>query len=181
MKIVEDIEKEYEAYEIKSNYVESAEDFAAFIEVGIDDVDEQLNSILIEIRENCKQEKLAKVRNFFLGLFQIEEVEYYSEDNKILEEIIELIMKYREYYQRTLATVNQENFKELTRLVDFSCEYYNQHVDYFESKRDSLEYSYKGIQYRTNLENEITQFDEFFNRKMKQYGENKAVEKNKKI
>lgn len=181
MKRVEDIEKEYEEYKLKSNYVISAEDFAAFIEIGIDEIDEQTAAILNEIKINCKDERNAKIRNLFFGLFRIEEEDYYGEDNKILEELLDFISKYKEYYRKLSSIVTKENFQELTRLVDFACEYYNKHIDYFEYKRDILEYSYKGIMYSENRVNLIKEFDEFFTKKIAQYESGKKVVKNKKI
>lgn len=181
MKTINDIEREYESYTLKSDYVKNIEDFALFIEIGINDTDEQIKDILQEIKENYKEARKAKISNFFLGAFIIREVDYYTEDNKLLEGIVEYILSYKEYFERISSIVTKDNFKELTKLVDFSCEYFNQHIDYFESKRDSLELSYRGINLNSNKINEITVFEEFMNRKLDTYGNIKAVEKTKKM
>lgn len=181
MRKVEDIEEEYGKYKMKSTFVTSAEEFATFIELGIEQANEEIKVILKEMKYNCRNEKISKVSNLILGLFQMEEVEYYSEDNEILEEIFEFVSKYKEYYHRIQALVTEENHQELTKLVDFSCLYYNRHIDYFEEQRDALEYQCKGISYYGKCANNIKEFDEFFNKKMKQLGEDKAVEKQKKM
>lgn len=182
MKEVSEIEKEYSNYKIKSDYVESLDDFNLFLTVALDNIEEQKIDLLEEIKLNCKDQLAARIRNFFLFMFQIEEVDYYSEDNAVIEEIINYISTYIDYFNKIASTVTNENFLELTRFVDFLCEYYNEHISYFDSKRDALEFQVKGFNYSDSRNQDNREaIADFFNRKIGEYQGEKTVEKSKKM
>lgn len=181
MSKIKTIEKEYEEFKSVSEFVTSLDKFALFIEKGLDNIEEELKVILEEIKINCKYERRAKLSNLFFGFIRIKDSEFYQEDNKILEELIDLILKYKESFQRLSNTATENNYQELTKLVDFACLYYNKHIDYFECKRDILEYANKGISYFDNKENNISEFNEFFDYKIQQFENDKAVEKKKNM
>lgn len=181
MNQIEIIQREYEEFVLKSNFVKNKEEFLLFIEVGLDNLDSQLIDILKEIKINCKIKNKEKIKNIILGLFKFEDLDFFDADNKILEEIIKYINTYKQYFTKLRNIVTEENFQELTRLVDFASVYYNKHLDYFEYKRDILEYSYKGIGSSKKIANNFLEFDEFFNKEIAKYSLNKAVEKKKKM
>lgn len=182
MKAINEIEEEYSNYEIKSDYVKTLDDFNLFLTVALDNIEEQKIDLIEEIKLNYKDQLTAKIRNFFLFMFQIEEVDYYTEDNAIIDDIINYISTYTAYFNKISLIVTNENFLELTRLVDFLCEYYNEQISYFDSKRDALEFQVKGFNYSDSRSQDNREvLEEFFNRKISKYQKEKAVEKSKKI
>lgn len=180
MKTIEEIEREYKNYQLHSTSVTDLANFSVFIEDGIDTTKEELKVIQKEVKINNRSQRLTKLRNHFPYLFQERIVDIYEEDNQILEEVTKLILSQREKYERIHSIVTDKNFVELTKLIDFSCEYYNQHVDYFESRRDALIYSYRGFTYQASkYQNNITVFNEFFDKMVNGYREEKSSVKKK--
>ncbi len=116
--------------------------------------------------------------NCFSFFSQVEWIDTYDEDSQILEELTKLILSQKEKLERVNTIVTAKNFRELTKLVDFSYQYYNQHIDYFESRRDTLEYSSCGITYyNSKYQNNITMVDEFFDIKLEEYQEDNVKKK----
>lgn len=167
MKTKEQLIKEYKDYQMKSDFVTSLEEFENFIDIGIDDVEEELAVIKKEKRENKRWQIDAKIRNFLFFIFEEEEVEFYDEDNKILEESRSLVNQYKDYFEKIKQLATEENFEKLVKLVDFSADYYNEHIDYLENKRDCLEYYYKGLNFVNNrYEDNRRVVDEFIQDKI---------------
>lgn len=180
MKTIEEIEKEYEEYEIENTFDTDLDNFSVSMETSIVITEKERKKIQKEIKKNNRSQKLTRLRNNFPYLFQKREVNIYEEDNQILEKMIELILSQKEKYERASSIVMDKNLIELTRLVDFSCEYYNQHVDYLESRREALIYFYQGFTYHDGkCQNNIAVFDEFFDKKMSEYSEEKSNVKKK--
>lgn len=180
MKTIEEIEREYKNYQLYSTFVTDLANFSVFIENGIDTTKEELKVIQKEVKINNRLQRLTKLRNYFPYLFQERVVDIYEEDNQILEEVTELILSQKEKYERINSMVDDKNFKALAKLVDFSCEYYNQHVDYFESRRLALEYFYQGFTYYDGkYQNNIAIFNKFFDEKISEYSDQKSNVKKK--
>ena len=179
MKKIE-INEEYENYEIKSSHVTSLELFRKFIQKGLDDIEKQLSFVLKEINFNDRNKRIAKIKNFFLRNY-FYDLSIYDDDNNVLNELFCFLLGYKIYFYGVLEIGDLENFRELTRLIDFSCEYFLRHLDYFEAQRDMVEYQAKGIQYSSIHENRIKEFDEFFFEKMDEISSAKNIEKIKKI
>ena len=146
MKTLEDIEKEYGEFEIKSNFVSNFDELITFLEIGLDDTFENEKDYVRELRENRRWRIDALVRNFFFFLFEEEDVEFYDYDNQILKDAIQMIREYRSLFTRMLVVASEENRLELIKLVDFLGDYYNRHVDYFDHRRDQLEMAFRGFQ-----------------------------------
>jgi len=167
MKKIEEIEKEYASFRIKSSFVKNKEEFEAFIQVGIDDIDDAEVSYKKELRENRLWQLEAKIRNFFFFLFQQEEEQLYSYDNDILKEVIKLTEKYKKYYQRAKELVNDHNFLELTKFIDFISDYYSRHMEYFEFSRDQLDAQAMGFNlYNPKMEDNRKIVDMFVESKL---------------
>lgn len=182
MKKIEEIEEEYSKYQLQSKYVNNLDEFPAFITIIVDDIQEDKKVLFTEIKLNCKAQLQAKIKNLFLSLFRIEEVDFYTKDNAVLEEVINYISTYVNYYNQILSIANEENFLELTRFVAFLCEYYNEQIDYFDSIREALELQLKGFSYsNSSYQDNREVIDCFFNQKIKEYQGEKAVEKKKKM
>jgi hypothetical protein len=168
MKTVKEIEEEYKNFTPTSNYVESIDDFNVFVEVGILDTLEQERELKKEVKINKIEELKTKIINLFSILFNtIYCIDIYQKDNEILSEIIEFINSYKNNFTRIKEGVTTANYQELVKLIDFSCVYFNNHIDYYDDKRASLEYEIKGIGYSNGrYENNIKVFQEFFDKKV---------------
>ena len=168
MKTLQEIEKEYESYEIQTKEVSNLDEFLTFIEIGIDDTEEYEADYAKELRENRLWKLEAMIRNFFFFIFQEEELEIYDEDTEIVQDCIAVTRKYREYYERIQALATEENFRELVRLVDFSCDYYSSQMDYYDYLRDMLEFNAKGIRmYNSKYQDSRESFDQFMEKRIK--------------
>lgn len=182
MKTIEEIEKEYETFQIKSTNIDTLKKFIAFISDGIGTIDEEKRIIATELKTNKKMQLEAKIRNFFFFIFEEEDVDFYDEDNIILDEMLDFILTYEAYFLRIKELAAEDNFSELTRLVDFATKYYNENIDYLENKRDALEYIYKGISYYNMSQEDYREvFREFIEKKLAEFKTSKAVEKIKKL
>lgn len=170
MKTITELKEEYEKFEIKSKHVNSLEEFLAFIIIGIDDTYEIEKDYKKEIKENKRWQLSAKIRNFFNFIFEEEEESFYDYDNQILDELTELITKYRNYFQRIIQIVNKDNYKELLKLVDFLCKYYGEEIDYYEYRRDELEMELKGLNFcNSRYEDNQEVIDEFAEKILKSF------------
>lgn len=139
MKTIEQIEEEYKDFQIKTGTVTSVEEFLTYIEVGVDDIDENLDDYKKELRENKIWALEAKVRNFFFFVFQEEDTDFYDEDNQIVNSCLRFTLLFKDFYDRIQKIVNEQNYLELTKLVDFACQYYLSQMAYFDYLRDQLE------------------------------------------
>ena len=178
MKTVKDIEKEYEGFQIKSNFIKSCEDLVAFLLVGIDDTYEIEKFNKKEILYNKFAQLETRIKNFIFLIFDMEEIDLFDEDNELLEESNKLVENYRETCERVIDVANDENYLELIKLIDFCTEYYNKHIDYFEFERDVLEMSLKGISmYNPKYEDNRKVVEEFVDKKLSVYTNNKQLVK----
>ena len=83
----------------------------------------------------------------------------------------------REFYKRIQSVADEENFDELTRLVDFSCDYYYAQTDYYDYLRDRLELIFKGIQlYNSRYEDSRDAFTKFMEEKIKGFERKKKTQ-----
>lgn len=169
MKTLQDIEKEYENFSVQNGLVTNLEDFLAYIEIGIDDVTEYEKDYTKELKENKLWKLEAMVRNFFFFIFAQEEASLYDEDSKVLEECIGTTQKYQDYFKRLRDLATDKNVKEIYRLVEFSCKYYCEQMDYYDYLRDCIESTAKGFSiYNSQYENNREVFAEFMEKKIKE-------------
>lgn len=181
MKTIEEIEKEYQTYEIKT--VESAkslDEFMVYLRSAILDTCDAMTTAIKEIRTNKKIKIVASILNVFL--FRDEDTQIFDDDNKIVQEEYDLSLTYKGYFESLEDIVTEENYRELLRLADFSVEYYNDHVSYLEVKRDKIDTSDKSYNvhdYRYSDNRKV--FDEFFCKKLEEISITKGVEKVKKM
>ena len=182
MKKIDTIEKEYEEYKIKTTFLDSPEALASFVQVGIEDTINIEQELINEQKENKRWQLAGKIRNFFFFIFEEEEISFYDEDNEILQEGIDLTIRHRNFYTQLVDAITLDNYKELIKLCDFGTDYYNKHIEYFDSRRDSLESSYKGFTYiNSKAEDNIEVVFEFLDKKINELSKTKPVEKGKKI
>ena len=182
MKTIQEIEKEYESYQTKTDFVPDLENFIVFLDIGIDDLTESEKDVTTEMHENTKWKFGAFFRNLLPFVFEEEDLEFYDQDNSILLEGLRMIVLQREYLGAIKDIATEKNFGELLRLVDFATDYFNDHISYVETERDVLEMQLKGYtmvnsRYQDNRE----PFNEFMMKKLSELTPHKVVEKKKKI
>jgi len=181
MKTKEEIFEEYNEYQTENDYVNSEEELKDYINIAIDNIKYQKEDLFKEVKANKRMKRLSALKNFFLGAFQLYGTDLYNKDNEIIKEILIFINYFQEMYLRISQTVTADNYQEMLKLTDFITIYYNEGIDYFESKRDTLEFACQGKSYEDyRYQNNIEPLSEFFSAFITQEAE-KNVEKVKKI
>lgn len=170
MKSQETLEKEYKGFEKKSMFVKDLEEFIVFIETIIGDIKANNAVTKKEIKNNKRWKLEVKIRNYFLAPFNEVEIDVYDEDTKVLEEISKLDEEYLNYYRRILLVATENTYEELTKLVDFSREYYMNHLDFLEKQREMLELEIRGIHmYKPNNGDSRNEINEFIVKRISYY------------
>ena len=186
MKKLEEIEKEYESFKTDKPYITNVIEFLVYIEIGLDKLVEEQKSASNEIR-NMKLDKIMlNIMEFmtFASPDEDSDIAFLKADIEAVEKEINLSNKQAFYFARIAESATNDNFKELLRLVDFSCEYYNKNIEYIDYLRDVYEFQRKGINmYHGGKEDLIEVFDEFMQKQLAKYEkvQEKPVEKKKRI
>ena len=182
MKSIERIKKEYENYKPRTDFLHSVGDLTAFLEVGIDDLEESIEELKQQIQDNKGQKIEAAIRNFLFIIFGEEDLDFYDEDSKIVEEQIALSIQFIQYFETIQSLAMEGDLSEWIRLSDFITDHYNQNFDYLEAERDSLELSLKGISsFNPKYEDSRESFSTFFEEETTRLSPKKTVEKMKKM
>jgi len=182
MKTLEDLKKEYDGYEAKSTFIPSAEELSTFLEIGIDDFEEDLAGLRKEMIIDKKQKSGAIIRNLFFFMFGEEDLEFYDQDIMLVQKEISLALEFRQYFREIQTIILPENYKELIRLTDFTTDHYNENLNYLESKRDSLELAQRGItSFNPKYDDSRGAFGEFIQEKIEEFTPKKQVEKAKRM
>ena len=182
MKTVEEIKEEYKGYQTQSTFVNTLEDFIAFLDIGIDESYVGISDFTTEIHENKKWQITAFIRNLFPMFFEQEDIEFYDYDNEFLEQGVQLAYAQKGYYQAIKEIATEKNYKELLRLTDFAADYYCRHIDYIETGRDIIEMRFKGYNMtNSRCTDNRRPFHEFFMEKISELAPHKIVEKRIKM
>ena len=169
MKRIEDLEREYQDFKVKSDFIKNPDDLKTLLEVATDDLDAELVAFYDELRESCRSTIGAKIINFVTLLAQ-DEVEYYEEDMEYLDQQINLTKYFFNLYLNMISVSNEENCQELVKLYDFAAQYYIKQIDYYDYSRDQLESLLRGIQlYNSKYEDNDEVIRKFFDLKMSKY------------
>lgn len=182
MKTVDNIKEEYKEYQTQSTFVNTLEDFIAFLDIGIGDTDDDIRNYATLLHQNKKWCVEAFVRNLFPMFFEEKNIEFYDYDNELLEQGIQLSYTQKAYYQALKEIAKENNYKELLRLMDFSFDYYNIHKDYIETAREIVELRFQGISMsNSRYQDNRRPFHEFFMGKISELAPHKIVEKTIKM
>ncbi len=177
---IEIIKEEYRRFIPQNKNITSKEELLTYLQIGIDDIEESILGCKEEQRLNKKEQLHAKIRNFFFFLFEQEEIEYYDEDNELLQKSINFSKKYLKVYQEIVPIVTDDNFQELYKLVEFSTYYYNRNVDYLNDEARQLELSYQGIYFYSNQKDTQEELFLFLKEELQKYNKEKNLAKVKK-
>ena len=185
MKKLEDIEKEYEGYTTDKPYITNLMEFFCYIEIGLD-------SLVADQDVAVKERRSLKGDRFMLKLMDTltfaspeedSEVHFLNADIEAVDKVIQLSNNQATYFARIAECATESNFKELLRLMDFACEYYNQNIDYIDYLRDVYEFQRKGINmFNGSKVDYMELFDQFMQKKLAEFekAKEKPVEKVKK-
>lgn len=180
MKKIEEIEKEYEEFELEDDFLPNMEEFHTYLDVRQDDLDDELKSLKREKRTNNKYKTISNLIDLLTSSFIKSNPDFFDEDNEIVDLGIKTIVSFKGYYSEMIDRATEQNFRELARLAIFSTSYYNKHVEYIEYLRDALESNYRGISYyNPKYENNIEVFNQFMRKQLNKnaYKKTKPIEK----
>ena len=141
MKKLEDIEKEYESFTTDKPYITNLMEFFAYIEIGLDSLVAD-QDIAVKERRSLKVDRLMlKVMDTltFASLEEDSDIHFLDADIEAINQMIVLSNNQATYFARIAELATEDNFKELLRLVDFTCAYYNNNIDYIDYLRDVYE------------------------------------------
>ena len=122
----------------------------------------------------------------FVTMTPIEEdddINFLIADIEAVNKTINLSNNQATYFARMAEMATEDNFKELLRLTDFACQYYNTNIDYIDYLRDVYEFRRKGINmYHGGKNDYMDVFDQFMQKKLAEFEkvQVKSVEKVKK-
>lgn len=182
MKTIEEIREEYKNHIIKATYVDKLEEFIAYVDDGITKSDIGICGYATLLHQNKKWQVTGFIRNLFPMFFGQEDIDFYDEDNKLLEEGVQLAYTQKGYFQAMKEIATEKNYLKLLCLAELSVEYYNDHIEYIEIERNILDYKYKGYtmsnsRYKDNRK----VFHEFFMSEISELAPHKIVEKKIKM
>ena len=170
MEKIDEFEKEYEGFQTKTKTVTSLEEFMSFLDVEIGEYEYATKDFKKELRENALWRLEAQIRNFFFFIFEQEDVELYDIDDEIVMKCISLTQIMAQMFQRIENAATEENYLELTKLVDFANEKYYAQRDYYDYARDRIEFSAKGIYMMNSKYQDIREpFLEFLEKKVSSF------------
>ena len=149
---LESLEKEYANYVVGENAVDNFDEFDLYLYKVTDGIDNYLERAFNQIQTNEKWQRRAKIRNKFPILFAKEGLEEYDYDNMILMEMSNLAIYNLDYFCSIRELANQDNFKELNKLINFLLDYIEKDNEYLELKRKTVDGNIKVDDYDYNLE-----------------------------
>lgn len=166
MKRIEDFEREYKLFETKTDFIKNEDDFKTLLEVSIDDLEEEYQEFYKELDDNNRRKMGEKILNFVTFMRQ-DVVEFYEENQEIIEKQISLTEFYYELYNRMMSVVSSENVLELVKLFDFAAQYYIKQIDYYDYSSEQLESLLSGIQmFHSKYEDNDEAIRKFFDLKL---------------
>ena len=180
MKTIEELEKEYNQYQIGENAIEDYEEFYAYLTKVINSISQNWEDAFNQISENNRWQKISKVRNLFPFLFVQEDTTFYDYDNSLLIEASDLFVHNLEYCERISYIASRDNFVELNKLLNFLLDHYEESINYLNFKRDALNAQYKGTSIvEPEYEYSFKLVDKFANEKISSFENHKQLVKTK--
>ena len=119
MKTIEELENEYNQYQVGNNEVDNYEDFYDSTNMTIESIIDNLSDTFTQTQENNKWKKISTFRNLLPIVSVKEDVSFYDYDNRILLEASDLLVHALEYCERIREVANNDNYLELNKLFNF--------------------------------------------------------------
>ena len=100
----------------------------------------------------------------------------------VLEEMFQLAEDNLDYYTEIVCEINDKNYKELLKMVDFLVSHYISNRSYYDSRLESIQQAFKGIEFSDySKRNTREDIQKFFEQKINEIKEKKQLEKKRKI
>ena len=143
---LQELVNEYEQFKPKNTKINSSTELYERLLVYQDDIKESIKAYKRELKENKSMELDAKLRNFFFFIFQEEETSFYYFDNTLIKEIINEMYAQIENIKDLMLLVDDSNYKDLTKLVEFMIMHYDNNIDFLEKENYMLSIANKKYQ-----------------------------------
>ena len=137
MKTIEDLEKQYEEFQIGEKSVTSFDGFNFYIHRVINDVENACDTTITQMEASRKWKKPSKLKSLLPKGFVKEAAEFYDFDNSILLGVSELLINNLEYFIKIRDAASEENFKELNKLTNFLLVTYQNDISYLNAQKES--------------------------------------------
>ncbi len=181
MKSLEAIQKEYKKYQQKRKEIITPEELVACAEVKKDDIDDDIYDATKAIRSNNRQLRRMRIVSYLIPFFS-DDLEYYEEDIKLLQDALGVASKWGEYLTTLEEEVKQENMPEWAKLLDFTIDYYDENIEHIRARRNDLDLAFRGIQsFNPKYEDSRESFNQFFTDRIEKLSPKIAVQKTKEM
>lgn len=182
MKTKEQIKEEFDKYELQEEVVKNKASLDAVLEITKDDLFENVRVTTKEKRANKIEKLKSRISNLFSFFTETEnQIEIYDEDNKILDNFLEFCIQ-QNIFLTTMEEISSDtNYQELARLYEFSLNYFNEILDYYDQLRDKLEYNYQGITFYGGKDDNKEAYCEFMEEELAHIRKEKNIVKTKKM
>lgn len=142
MKTIEELENEYNQYQVGNNEVDNYEDFYDSTNMTIESIIDNLSDTFTQTQENNKWKKISTFRNLLPIVSVKEDVSFYDYDNRILLEASDLLVHALEYCERIREVANNDNYLELNKLFNFLLDNYEDNINYLNDVRNNMTAEY---------------------------------------
>lgn len=182
MKTKEQIKEEFDKYELQEEVVKNKASLDAVLEITKDDLFENVRVTTKEKRANKIEKLKSRILNLFSFFTETEnQIEIYDEDNEILDNFLEFCSQQNMFLTTMEEMSSDTNYQELARLYEFSLNYFNEILDYYDQLRDKLEYNYQGITFSGEKEDNKEAYCEFMEEELAHIRKEKNIVKTKKM
>lgn len=164
---LEYIKTKYMLYESPAESKSRTETIAV-IDLFVDDMDEAIKTSGSAVKENFRDEQIARIKNIFYDFFGYEEedVEHYSLDSGVVLRHGCLAERYRNYYVKMREIVNDDNYQDICRLAMFTCDSYYENYNYLENIRAGIKFATQGITFYGGGEDTQGEFNDFIDKEL---------------
>lgn len=174
LKRIKDLEEEYILFDSKTKFINNEDDFKTLLEVSMNDLEEEYQDFYKELDDNNRRKMGEKILNFVTFMRQ-DVIDFYEENQEIIEKQISLTEYFYELYNRMMSVVTSENVLELVKLFDFATQYYIKQIDYYDYSSEQLESLLSGIQmFHSKYEDNDAVIRKFFDFKLSKLEENRS-------
>ena len=167
---MEEIEQEYESYVVSDDVKETIVDPFSLV-LSIEIIVKKFEKVSVSIRKKKNRNKLYKM--IFLG-----ENYLIQEEDDCWNKVIKTIEDNTNHLTRIVEVIDEDNFIELAKLVDFMVAKYETNMEFFVARLNSINASYHGfhmVDYSKNYTH--PQVMEFVERKINGLKKEKELEK----
>ncbi|MBR3211091.1 MAG: hypothetical protein IKF71_04045 [Bacilli bacterium] len=133
------IEEEYDEYAV-SDSVKERIDSPLYLILNIEDFFKQV--------ERDETFILRAIRtNHIVGKILPRKKEIFDEQEKVLREMIQLADENLDYYIAIMEEIDDKNYKELLKLMDFLVTHYMGNRSYYDSQLEAIQQAIRGIEF----------------------------------